>query len=80
MLVAMTHHEHLQVAEAPATMEDLESWDWKAALKREERSLEWLARRTDRSTSTVNAYSAGRLTPPVSWLQAAAIVLGRTVS
>lgn len=76
----MTHHEDVQADQAPVAVEDLEAWDWKAALKREERSHEWLARRTDRSLSSVNAYAAGRLTPPLSWLRAAAAVLGRTVS
>lgn len=73
MDVAETH----QQSEATTAAVDLTTWDWKADLKREDRSLEWLARRTDRSTSAVNGYSAGRTTPPLEWLRAAAIVLGK---
>lgn len=71
----MTHHERSQVDEAIAPSRDLSAWDWKADLKREERSLEWLARRTQRSLHTVNAYSQGRLNPPAAWLSMADVVL-----
>lgn len=54
---------------------DLLAWDWRAALKREERSLSWLARHTERSESAVNKYARGVLTPPLDWLRAAAIAL-----
>jgi hypothetical protein len=59
---------------------DLAGWDWKTELKAQERSLEWLARRTQRSTSAVNGYSAGRMIPPASWLAMAAQVLGVEVA
>ena len=61
----------------PMSDTDLASWDWKGALKAEERSLEWLARRTDRSLSAVNKYSAGNRAAPVDWLRLAARVLGK---
>lgn len=63
-----------------APIADLAAWDWKGELKAQERSLEWLARRTDRSLSTVNSYSQGRIVPPASWLEAAAHILGVKVA
>lgn len=53
------------------------AWDWRAELKRQERSLEWLARRSQRSVSSVNNYSTGRMVAPVAWLRLVADVLGR---
>lgn len=73
MDVAEVHH----VSAPPPEPDDLSGWDWKAELKRQERSLEWIARRTDRSTSALNAYSQGRVTPPAEWLRSAWIVLAR---
>jgi len=64
------------VHQDPEPVIDLRTWDWKAELKRQERSQEWLARRTDRSSSAVNGYAQGRFPTPISWLEAAAIVLG----
>lgn len=74
---AVDYTQHLQ-GQGPAEIpDDLSAWDWKGELKRQERSLEWLARRTQRSTSAVNGYSSGRLTPPLAWLQMARSVLAR---
>jgi len=58
------------------TDDELLAWDWRASLRHEERSYEWLARRTERSASAVTKYGSGSQIPPVSWLRAAAIVLG----
>ena len=54
----------------------LRAWDWRAALRAEERSIPWLARQTARSPRTVFAYAEGLRRPPSSWLRAAADVLG----
>ena len=54
----------------------LRSWNWRGELKRQERSMEWLARRTARSVNTVYLYGRGAKTPPLDWLRDAAIVLG----
>jgi hypothetical protein len=56
--------------------DDLAAWDWVAELERQERSLSWLARHTDRNKSTVYRYAHG-LQAPLSWRRAAARVLGR---
>jgi hypothetical protein len=73
----MTHHERAQHSETAPTVVDLDAWDWKAELKRQERSMEWLARRTQRSVQTVYSYSQGRLTPRRVWLEMARSVLER---
>jgi hypothetical protein len=57
--------------------EQLRSWDWRAALKAEERTMPWLARRTDRAQRTVYAYAYGQLRPPIEWLRAAYAVIVR---
>lgn len=64
------------VASTQPTDDELRAWDWRAALKREERSYEWLARRTERSASAVTKYGGGSQEPPIAWLRQAAIVLG----
>lgn len=66
-------HQQSEGADASPT---LAAWDWRAELKRQERSYSWLARRTDRSESAVNKYASGRMVAPPEWLKAAAIVLG----
>ena len=68
-------HQHPMDAEPSPT---LVAWDWRAELKRQERSYSGLARRTARSESAVNKYANGRLVPPVAWLESARIVLGVT--
>lgn len=60
--------------------DDLRSWDWRAALRAEERTIPWLAKRTDRAQRTVYGYAYGTATPPLEWLRAAAIVLGKDVA
>lgn len=45
----------------------------------QERSIPWLARKTDRAQSTVYAYAYGTIATPLAWLEAAARVLGRAV-
>lgn len=57
------------------TDDELRAWDWKAALKAEERGIPWLARRTGRAQHTVYRYSWGTLPTPIEWLRAAAAVL-----
>lgn len=62
----------------PATAEDvLRAWDWRSELKRQERTVTWLARRTERSASAVHKYASGEMYPPLAWLRQVEIVLGR---
>ncbi len=58
---------------------ELRAWDWQAELGRQERSLAWLARRTQRSQSALYKFAKGQLTPSVGWLRQAAIALNVTV-
>jgi hypothetical protein len=55
---------------------DLRAWDWRAELRAQERSVPWLARRTNRSDQMVYKYALGRLPTPIAWLRDAARVLG----
>jgi hypothetical protein len=69
----------------PAVAQDpdeatLRSWDWRAELRRQERSVPWLARQTKRAENTVYRYSWGHLPAPVDWLREAARVLGVDLS
>jgi len=69
-----------EVQGVPGTIDDepeLRAWDWRAELKRQERSMSWLARHTQRSESAVNKYASGANPTPVAWLRHAAIALGR---
>jgi len=50
------------------TDEDLSTWDWRGELRRQERSIPWLARRTGRADNTVYRYGSGRETAPTDWL------------
>jgi hypothetical protein len=54
-------------------LEDMEArlraWDWIAALKADERSIPWLARKTGKPQRTVYAYSYGEVTPSLQWLR-----------
>jgi hypothetical protein len=54
---------------------ELRAWDWRAALRADDRTIPWLARQTDRAQRTVYGYAYGTATPPLEWLQAAARVL-----
>jgi hypothetical protein len=58
---------------------DLAGWDWLAELRRQDRSIPWLARRTDRSQQMVYHYAHGKRPVPAKWLEMAAIVLGKDV-
>lgn len=59
---------------------ELRAWDWRAALKADERSIPWLAKRTSKAQRTVYGYSRGELVPPLAWLREAAAILGKTVA
>jgi hypothetical protein len=61
---------------APRSEEELRAWDWRSELKRQERSMSWLARHTERSESAVNKYASRSIPTPVSWLELAAAALG----
>lgn len=56
---------------------ELRAWDWRAALKDDDRTVPWLARKTKRAQTTVYRYSYGTLTPPVEWLREVAVLLGK---
>ena len=73
----MTYTEDLPI---PADEAELRAWDWRAALKADERSIPWLAKRTSKSQRTVYGYSRGELVPPLAWLREAAAVLGKEVA
>jgi hypothetical protein len=61
----------------PTDDDSLRAWDWVAELKREDRSVSWLARKTNRPESTVHAYKQGRYPAPIEWLREAAQVMGK---
>lgn len=56
---------------------ELRAWDWLADLRAQERSLSWLARKTDRNQQTVYLYSWGKQRASLEWLRSAARVLGK---
>ena len=62
------------------TDEDLLAWDWRADLEADDRSIPWLARKTDRAASTVYLYAYGRRRTPIAWLRAVAAVLRKDVA
>lgn len=71
-----------RIADRPRTLpsiEDLRTWDWRDELRRQERSLRWLARKTGRSQTTLNRYISGERSVPASFLLAAADALGLEV-
>jgi lambda repressor-like predicted transcriptional regulator len=49
--------------------------DWRTELFAQGRTLRWLALNTGKSPRTVYAYSQGKLTPGVEWLERVAAVL-----
>ena len=49
---------------------------WRIELRRQGRSLRWLADSTDAKASTVYAYSIGKRRPTDEWLERAATALG----
>lgn len=66
---------HLGQHQSIPTIEDLRSWDWRDELDRQERSMGWLGRHTERAASTVARYASGSLPTPDEWLIDAARVL-----
>jgi hypothetical protein len=60
----MTELQQLEDMEAR-----LRAWDWMAALKADERSIPWLARKTGKSQRSIYAYSYGQATPSLAWLR-----------
>jgi hypothetical protein len=75
----MRNTEGLQSDVVPHPTDDLAGWDWLAELRRQERSIPWLARHTDRSQHSVYQYANGNRPTPREWLKVAAIVLGKGV-
>jgi hypothetical protein len=61
--------------QAETTEAELRAWDWRAELKRQDRSIPWLARQTDRADQTVYQYSSGATRPSLAWLRDVARVL-----
>lgn len=66
------------VATPALTDDELQAWDWRAALEREERTIPWLARHTRRSESAVRKYASGASPTPIGWLRLAHGALERT--
>ena len=70
-------HPQLDPHDGPAAATiDLATWDWRTELRAQERSIPWLARRTDRAQQTVYNYANGAAATPIEWLRLAATVLG----
>lgn len=57
---------------------ELRAWDWRAELKRADRSPAWLARKTAANYRAVYRYWHGELEAPIAFLRSAAAVLGRS--
>lgn len=70
----------MELPEVTPDSVDLRAWDWRAELRSQERTLTWLARKTNRPKRTVYAYSSGQIPPPLQWLTDAARALGMRVS
>lgn len=49
---------------------------WREVMKEQGRKMPWLARRTGKSESTIDAYAYGKLTPPQAWLDKVSDLLG----
>lgn len=54
---------------------ELRAWDWRAELRRQERTITWLGRHTNRAARTVYAYAYGERDAPLEWLRAAYALL-----
>jgi hypothetical protein len=52
-----------------------QAWDWRAELRRQDRSLLWLARQTSAHRNTVYRYAWGKRAPSGDWLARAAAAL-----
>lgn len=70
----MTVMQHPELTQDEAM---LRSWDWRASLRREERGVPWLARKTGKAQSTVYAYAYGNSRPTLAWLRTAYDLLER---
>jgi hypothetical protein len=57
------------------TEEELRQWDWRSELRRQERSVPWLARQTNRADQTVYQYASGSTRPSLAWLAKVAEIL-----
>lgn len=67
-----------EAAQQPEPTEaELRAWDWLAELHRQERSIPWLARQTDRHQHTVYQIAWGKQRASLEWLRSAARVLGK---
>jgi hypothetical protein len=64
----------MNTSEVLPTLEALRAWDWFAELKRQDRPLTWLARKTGTHYQTVYRYGAGAHTP-AEWLAKVAEIL-----
>ena len=49
---------------------------WREVLKEQGLTMTWLASRSGKSPSTVQAYAYGKLTPPAEWLDKVSDLLG----
>jgi hypothetical protein len=78
----MTTEEVLpeQVTTAAEIEAALRAWDWKAELAAQDRTVIWLARRTDRNYQQVYRFARGDQQPDLDWLKAAALVLSTVVA
>ena len=52
---------------------------WRDVLKEQGRTMTWLAARSGKSPSTVQAYAYGKLKAPEPWLQKVSELLGEPV-
>lgn len=58
------------------TDDELRAWDWPAELRRQDRTVIWLARRTGTAYRTAYRYRAGDQPPTIEFLRSAAAILG----
>ena len=59
---------------------DLTTWDWRAELYAQGRTVTWLARKTGRAATTVYKYASGERPIPQAWLEDVAAALGVKVT
>lgn len=65
----------MDLTEVQPTDEELRAWDWQADLRRAERSIAWLSRRTSRAQRTIYSYRYGEYEAPLDWLREAHTVI-----
>jgi hypothetical protein len=56
---------------------ELRTWDWLAELKRQDRNLAWLARKTGAHYRSVYRWARGERVVPLGWLIQVARILGQ---